>query len=356
MATASTARILMLKDDTLSHSSSSSSTASADGGRSPIGNTLSDSFLQWQSERHEDIYHDDCGSEDGFAEDIFLSSYTSEEHHHNSLVHLDPISHSESDQVVTSSHHTCHAIDDFHEVSNDGMDEGSDTSLLHMDAVRSPSPSMARCYINGIIRWSGQAKYKVDDAGCDSPPERNEFMYREFLKAFHQHIRLIQEVECQVQEKSELQVRIAERHDFSTGQGGAPKKRIRRTAMEIERRFRCPVIDCNKGYGAEATLLQHIRRKHPQCIDRHSENLKQAHAVRHLAPLPTNHVSVPPCPPPRPNGVPGGIVPGPHVLAAPLQMGRVSFSVPAPTNEGLFPIDIPPGTKCADSRGLLESE
>eukprot|EP00923_Selenidium_pygospionis_P014310 GHVN01024572.1.p1 GENE.GHVN01024572.1~~GHVN01024572.1.p1 ORF type:complete len:331 (-),score=84.14 GHVN01024572.1:1237-2229(-) len=37
--------------------------------------------------------------------------------------------------------------------------------------------------------------------------------------------------------------------------------------MEIDRRFRCPVIDCNKGYGTEATLLQHIRRKHKSWME-----------------------------------------------------------------------------------------
>ena len=40
-------------------------------------------------------------------------------------------------------------------------------------------------------------------------------------------------------------------------------KRYRRTANEIERRFRCPVESCMKAYGCEGSLNQHIKIKHP---------------------------------------------------------------------------------------------
>eukprot|EP00826_Nyctotherus_ovalis_P009958 TRINITY_DN1263_c0_g3_i5.p3 TRINITY_DN1263_c0_g3~~TRINITY_DN1263_c0_g3_i5.p3 ORF type:complete len:100 (-),score=19.73 TRINITY_DN1263_c0_g3_i5:173-472(-) len=42
------------------------------------------------------------------------------------------------------------------------------------------------------------------------------------------------------------------------------RKRYRRTAEEIERRFRCPVENCNKAYGCEGSLNQHIKIKHPE--------------------------------------------------------------------------------------------
>jgi hypothetical protein len=41
------------------------------------------------------------------------------------------------------------------------------------------------------------------------------------------------------------------------------KKRVRRTASEITREFACHVESCGKSYGTEASLLQHIKLKHP---------------------------------------------------------------------------------------------
>ena len=40
------------------------------------------------------------------------------------------------------------------------------------------------------------------------------------------------------------------------------KKRHRRTADEIQRHYRCSVPDCNKSYGSEGSLNQHMKIKH----------------------------------------------------------------------------------------------
>lgn len=40
------------------------------------------------------------------------------------------------------------------------------------------------------------------------------------------------------------------------------KKRHRRTAQEIERKFRCEVTSCGKAYGSEGALKMHVRLKH----------------------------------------------------------------------------------------------
>ena len=42
------------------------------------------------------------------------------------------------------------------------------------------------------------------------------------------------------------------------------KKRFRRTAGEIERHYRCNVETCQKSYGSEGSLNQHIKLKHPE--------------------------------------------------------------------------------------------
>ncbi len=49
------------------------------------------------------------------------------------------------------------------------------------------------------------------------------------------------------------------------------KKRYRRTANEIERRFRCPVENCMKAYGCEGSLNQHIKIKHPEIYATHAK-------------------------------------------------------------------------------------
>lgn len=41
------------------------------------------------------------------------------------------------------------------------------------------------------------------------------------------------------------------------------KKRMRRTANEIDRHFKCPIESCGKTYGSEGSLNQHIKLKHP---------------------------------------------------------------------------------------------
>jgi hypothetical protein len=42
------------------------------------------------------------------------------------------------------------------------------------------------------------------------------------------------------------------------------KKRIRRCANEIERKNECPVEGCEKSYGTEGSLAQHVKFKHPE--------------------------------------------------------------------------------------------
>ena len=42
------------------------------------------------------------------------------------------------------------------------------------------------------------------------------------------------------------------------------RKRQRRTADKIQRHYKCQVANCNKSYGSEGSLNQHIRLKHPE--------------------------------------------------------------------------------------------
>lgn len=60
------------------------------------------------------------------------------------------------------------------------------------------------------------------------------------------------------------------------------KKRHRRTATEIARHYKCPIEGCNKSYGSEGSLNQHIKIKHPQ---EYAELLEQNNANQSMTEL-----------------------------------------------------------------------
>lgn len=51
------------------------------------------------------------------------------------------------------------------------------------------------------------------------------------------------------------------------------ERRKRRTAVEIERKYRCRYRGCNKSYGSEGSLNQHMKNKHPRFYQKFLETL-----------------------------------------------------------------------------------
>lgn len=47
------------------------------------------------------------------------------------------------------------------------------------------------------------------------------------------------------------------------------KRRHRRPAKEIDRHFNCPILKCDKSYGSEGSLNQHIKQKHRKYWNKH---------------------------------------------------------------------------------------
>lgn len=47
------------------------------------------------------------------------------------------------------------------------------------------------------------------------------------------------------------------------------KRRHRRAAKDIERHFNCPILKCDKSYGSEGSLNQHIKQKHRKYWNKH---------------------------------------------------------------------------------------
>ena len=70
------------------------------------------------------------------------------------------------------------------------------------------------------------------------------------------------------------------------------KKRFRRGASEISRHYKCPVEGCNKSYGLEGTMNQHIKLKHKDYYKKitramtnnifHIEQQAPSPSIRHL--------------------------------------------------------------------------
>ena len=85
-----------------------------------------------------------------------------------------------------------------------------------------------------------------------------------------------------MQEKKELADAIANYKEQERESPDENKKRIRRCANEIERNYICPVPGCNKSYGAEGSMAQHMKYKHPDFkgemnfgeVKRESEGIK----------------------------------------------------------------------------------
>jgi hypothetical protein len=43
---------------------------------------------------------------------------------------------------------------------------------------------------------------------------------------------------------------------------------VRRTAGEIDRHYKCLASRCDKSYGSEGSLNQHIKLKHPELLEK----------------------------------------------------------------------------------------
>lgn len=66
-----------------------------------------------------------------------------------------------------------------------------------------------------------------------------------------------------LKEIRELSSMIEEAEDNENSSAEEKKKRIRRCANQIERKYVCPVPNCEKSYGTEGSMAQHMRIKHP---------------------------------------------------------------------------------------------
>jgi len=108
--------------------------------------------------------------------------------------------------------------------------------------------------------------------------EKNTNYYQEYCRLFIANLVLTSQMKELVAEKNELIVRLSkleqQQGEIALKSPRSPrsfssdskmkKNRIRRKACEIDKHYICQVEKCQKSYGSEGSLTQHIRNKHPE--------------------------------------------------------------------------------------------
>jgi hypothetical protein len=102
------------------------------------------------------------------------------------------------------------------------------------------------------------------------------FYITEINRLCFDNSRLGTQLRRSLEEKKELADMIASFEEISKEDSDEKKKRVRRCANEIERKYVCQVIGCEKSYGTEGSMGQHMKLKHPE-IDYVMQNSSQDH-------------------------------------------------------------------------------
>lgn len=98
--------------------------------------------------------------------------------------------------------------------------------------------------------------------------DSNFSYYHEYCRLHLANVVLLSQMRELFNERNELTSKFTKlekkAHEIEEGERNDDdkKKRFRRTANEIERHYRCPVETCQRSYGSEGSLNQHIKIKH----------------------------------------------------------------------------------------------
>jgi len=109
------------------------------------------------------------------------------------------------------------------------------------------------------------------------PNDQNNNYYQEYCRLFIANVVLTTQMKELIAEKNELLNRLSElemdrgskhsKEPAASDPGTDKKARIRRKAADVERHYKCPNEQCQKNYGSEGSLLQHIKLKHPEITE-----------------------------------------------------------------------------------------
>ena len=117
--------------------------------------------------------------------------------------------------------------------------------------------------------------------------------YHEFCRLHLANVVLMSQMRELVNERNELSTKFTklEKKGEEIREGDKSEenrtKRFRRTADEIERHYRCPVDTCQRSYGSEGSLNQHLKLKHYELYEKlnigRSENGDESHQISESA-------------------------------------------------------------------------
>ncbi|CAD8141687.1 unnamed protein product (macronuclear) [Paramecium tetraurelia] len=101
--------------------------------------------------------------------------------------------------------------------------------------------------------------------------------YKESIRLYYYNIVLHQHVEQVTQERNEIKQKLLKFQALEDQESELSmedkRKRNRRSAIEIPRSHVCQIKNCNKSYGSEGSLMQHMKIKHG--ITQHLDKIGQ---------------------------------------------------------------------------------
>lgn len=99
--------------------------------------------------------------------------------------------------------------------------------------------------------------------------DKNSVNYGHYCSLYSANVMLLEKIKDTLSHKEDLVSKLRRIRESSeqvlTSMDESQsnrKKRHRRSAQEVERHFNCPIQKCDKSYGSEGSLNQHIKHKH----------------------------------------------------------------------------------------------
>lgn len=138
-------------------------------------------------------------------------------------------------------------------------------------------PSLQNALCNIISsKQRGEFMQKDQAAVDDSFKEKNAQYYNHYCNLYVANVMLLEKIKETLEHKEELIQKLRRVRECSEQvlssleeKNVNKKKRHRRQARDIERHFVCPILKCDKSYGNEGSLNQHIKQKHRKYWNKH---------------------------------------------------------------------------------------
>ena len=97
-----------------------------------------------------------------------------------------------------------------------------------------------------------------------------EKFYMKYWKEYFVNVNLVKQLLSAVTDHQRLEDALKDIADTTDSTSGK-RKRHRRPAHEIRRHYRCPATECQKAYGSEGSLSQHLKLKHRNYFEQYSK-------------------------------------------------------------------------------------